>query len=400
MREPRSLAYLLLRVNDWVEQVEAAANKGVWRRLRPEHVRDWLPLLGMLAKLRDRSRMDHSWLIGGVEELFRLPECRDALREAVRSADRGAARMGFAIAMGAEVSDRCEFVELALQSFDPVVRMSAASCVKEWTMCPNRATLLTRMGHDPFMPIRRQALYAMLDSPKPDRTKWLVRSLLDFHHSMRHAARVYLREEDTGFDARAVYFDTLSGAEGRSLASAIAGLGETGAKSDAEMLLAFAGHRRACVAAAAVRAIVALDGDQRVEWLIQTLSEASPAAAREAAVALEPHVGGLPVERLKTLVTSEFPHTRRLALRLLLRRHPFDAITDALRGAMSEDTALAGMALEYIDGLKRREVRNGPTQGQSESVRVLLESERCGLEDRLDARVREFIRLPRRVKSS
>src|SRR5262245_26938051 len=100
------------------------------------------------------------------------------------------------------------------------------------------------MKADRLMDVRREALYAMLDAPATERQGWLESSLLDRHRSIREAAGHYLVRDVGEFDVRGHYLNALRITQAGELAAAIAGLGETGQKCDAELLLPFMQHPR------------------------------------------------------------------------------------------------------------------------------------------------------------
>ncbi|MBC7773285.1 MAG: hypothetical protein H7210_12375 [Pyrinomonadaceae bacterium] len=190
-----ALPYLLLRVNDWVDEVRGLAVESVRRLIRIEHVTHWVTVLGLVDQLRQRSRTDHSWLSEKIETMFQHPDARPELLEAAKSSDRALARWALRVSMKLPESDRADFVRLGLENGDPVVRLRAAAVIRAWTNFPGREQLLAMMKADRFMPIRREALYSMLNEPSEQQGAYLASLLLDRHASIRYAAKFYLQKK-------------------------------------------------------------------------------------------------------------------------------------------------------------------------------------------------------------
>lgn len=391
-----ALPYFLLRINDWVEQVRTVATAAVNMLLAPKHSAAWVPALGLVEQLRFRSRVDHAWLTDAVNSLLLRPESRPELMTAARSGDRLVARWAFRAAMTLPDADRAMFVSLALESGDPVVRLHAAQAVRAWARCPGRERFLANMALDRFMPIRREALYAALDDTPARRRTVLRAALLDRHASMRHAARFYLRdksEQGSGDpDVRAFYLDAIAQGEPSKRAAAISGVGECGTKTDADVLAPLVSERRSTVASAAVRAVAALDRDHRVDWLIGLLRDDRPSVAREASRALESLGNQAPVEALRHVLNGDSrEHSRRCALRILLRRHPYDAVVDAVAAAGSGDAALARAGTDFIDRAMPWRVVYGPSDAQKAAAQSAIHDLQAPLPENLLRRLRDFM---------
>ncbi len=391
-----ALPYLLLRANDWVDQVRDVATEAVKRLLAPEHAAVWVPVLGLVDQLRLRSRADHAWLTDAVSLLLVRPELRRALLDAARSQDRSVALWTFRVSMSLPDADRAILVAMAIESGDPVVRLNGAKVVRAWAECPGRERLLALMASDRFMPSRREALYAALDDTPERRRSALRAALLDRHASVRHAARFYLRDlpEQAGehLDIRAFYLDALGTGQATARAAAILGVGECGTRADAERLAAFTSDRRPMVAAAAVRAVAALDRDHRVDWFVELLRDGRPSVVREAGRALESVGNAAPVEALRRVLSGDSSEqSRRAVLRLLLRRHPYDAVVDAVMAAGSTDAALIRAGSDFIERTRPWRVSFGPSEGQKAAVESAIRGLPAPLPENLRRRLREFM---------
>ncbi|MBC7773286.1 MAG: HEAT repeat domain-containing protein [Pyrinomonadaceae bacterium] len=158
------------------------------------------------------------------------------------------------------------------------------------------------------------------------------------------------------------------------------------------MLMQFIDNGRPSVAAAAVRAIATLDREGREAWFVHLLSDARPGVANAAAGALMACGPAAPVDQLR-LIYREGPHahSRRLALRALLRRHPYDAVVDAIHASVGSELALSNVGSEYIEQIVQGRVSYGPSETQKRAVVSAIVGSSPPLPDELCQRVRDFM---------
>lgn len=348
-----SLPFVLLRLNDWVSQVRNVAADAVRGYLATKGAEPWIRVLGLLDRLRHRSRVDNSWLEREVSSVLLRPESRQALEDALRSTDRGIARLACRVGTLLPDTERAKVLRVAMENSDSVVRLQAATAVRTWKECPNRQELLQRMAGDRFMPVRLQAIYASLDFTIQNRQAFLLPMLLDHRESIRHAARYYLREAVCDgapqFDARSYYLNAIKAAKPRQLAAAVAGLGECGNTDDIERLRGHGADPRPSVAAAAVRGIARLGRDAHMAWFVELLRDERPLVAREAARTLLARVGSLEIPSIRKVLESGVrSHSRRCALRVLLRQNIYDATIDAIFAIGSNDPDLVRIGSQFV----------------------------------------------------
>lgn len=394
-----TLPFLLLRANDWVHPIRERAAQAIRKHLAPEHTSAWLSCIELINLLRTRIRTDHTWIDRELTALFLRAECRPALTAAVHSKDVVVSRWACRTAMLLPHAERSPFIHAALSIPDTAVRLIAAQTVRAQPETPNRDDLLASMSRDSFMPVRREALYAALDHTPAHRRAVLEAALIDRHASMRHAARVYLRDSSAAADAQQryhrLYLNLIADNNPATLPIAIAGLGETGTRADLDLLLNFVADKRVRVAAAAVRAVATLDRDHRIEWLIDLLRDNRPAVVKEALRALIPICRTLPPDHLRRVVNDEaHPRARVRALRLLLRRHSYDAAADALNAIATGHEQLAAAGGEFIERSMPWYLYVPPTESQQAATREALSKLPSPLQSELQRKLCELMRLP------
>jgi hypothetical protein len=390
----RALPYLLLRLNDWVEPVRRSAEAAVRRRLVPDRLAEWTACLVLIGALERRGRTDHSWLVAEVGSLLRQPAARATLKAQAQSSDRLVARAAFGIALGLAPGEAAPFLDEALSHSDPAIRVYAARQIRALRGLPDRDRMIQRMSQDRFMPVRREALYEIAAGIATHARAWLTDALLDSHPSMRHAARAYLRlvEGEADFDARGFYLEQLKQKGPDAPATLIAALGETGRPEDADLLLPYFSHQKDRVAAAAVRAIWALDGEHRIRLLEEWLGDPRPAVGAMVARVLAGVAGSIDPQRLRSLLQPNRPaHTRQGAVRLLLRQHPHEAMPDIIAAACSDEPTVTAKAREYLTRLRPDAVAFGAAPHQAAATAAALEQARGGLPADLEKSVRRFM---------
>jgi hypothetical protein len=78
-------------------------------------------------------------------------------------------------------------------------------------------------------------------------------------------------------------------------------------------------------------------------------------------------------------------------LRLLLRRHPYDAVVDAVMAAGSTDAALIRAGSDFIERTRSWRVSYGPSEGQKAAAESAIRGLPAPLPENLRRRLREFM---------
>ena len=201
---------------------------------------------------------------------------------------------------------------------------------------------------------------------------------------MRHAARVYLRDEPTGmdqFDPAELSREMIQAGDRKVLAGAIVSLGETGTKADAAWLRLFVSDPNEAIAGAAVQAVARLEGAASREWLLALMSsDGRERVVREAGRSLERPESEREVEQLAYVFRSDSPrHCRRAALTLLLRLNAFEALVYATEAMDSNDEALRQRAGGFMWRTRWKGVFTTPTESQRRAMEVALRAHGAAL---------------------
>lgn len=298
----RELAFLLIRLNDWVAEVRELARKAVSKRLRPEYAAHFVRCLPLVHRLRRQGRADHTYLTEQILQFLRSSASRPSLLAAVGSPDRHVRRLAFRLLADMPGDDEVPTLMESLGSDDTVIRLWAAQELRKHLTGEPLRKLLDRLLVDRFVPIRREALCGFAEQFPELNAERLIPALADEHASIREVARFYLRQAGTT-DFTMLYRGWLRAGEG-GLAGAVAGLAETGTRADAAVLLQYAHHPLPRVRRAAIRGIGRLDPDPSRNIIVNALRDDSPAVRKAAREVILAHMHLITPGELRALFES------------------------------------------------------------------------------------------------
>ncbi len=332
----RELPYLLLRTNDWVPVVQRAAYAAVRRRVLPAYAEQFLRNIALCDRLGAQRRNDLRSLHDAVWTLLRSSAALSARQAAFTSADRRVRRAAFLLSADSD-DDLRTVILSALRSDDLWIRIWGVRTSRQRLYGAALRETLGQARGDRSIPVRREALLGFV-SDHPE----LLVSLLDPSPSLREMVRYYLRKS-ANLQFADVYHARIqaeaTGATGPGdsvrLAIAIAGLGETGTRTDADSLTPFVRDVRPRVRQAALGAIGRLDPEGHFQTLTAALSDSSPRVV---------HVVLQAMGSRKTLAEREIWNAYEMQPNPLCRRHLVRAI-----GSLSRWTSIVGLLRAYED---------------------------------------------------
>ena len=390
--DTRALPFLLLRLNDWVRQVAERALLAVQARLVGTHADTLIDGLPLLVALERTTRRDHSAVVDGVYAVLRDPAQREALAQGRRSPDRLIRRLCFRLARESAGAAIVDLFRESRDDPDPALRLAAITDTVARVEAHQLEAGMVAASTDPFPPVRRVALDAVatrLDPPLA--LPWLERGLLDDSRSVRDVSRYHLARLHLPVDVIQYYVDALARPlRVRTLATALAGLRETGQPKHVGIALGFLDHDRPVVRRAALRTVAALDATRHLDRLIAMLDDPSPTVANTAAEVLQPHVAAIGIDAVLAAVRSApRSHNRVAAASLALRLGKWNTLLALLDITSDPDTRLRERVdrwlREWLDRQNRAYAQ--PTPAQLGAIaRALAENGA-----RLGARTREEI---------
>ncbi|MCK9930980.1 hypothetical protein MXD62_28205 [Frankia sp. Mgl5] len=301
---PAAAAVLALRACDWVAEVRHQARTAVegWPAL-PDG-----PALTTLAELAFalRGRREGTWLAQRVDQILRDLPARQ-LQPLLSARDRATRRAAYRAAIATDQLSLDQLTTAAVRDGDLPIRTMCAQAAVRATADPAQlhAMLASRTAQ-----VRAEALQALIargDSAVAEA------ALADRHPLVRETAQAALRR--AGSDP-AERYRRLAAAQAPE-PGAIAGLGETGAADDADVVARWLSHPRARGRVEAIRALRRL-GVTRTAELVPMLRDDSAAVTRQAVATLRRESGAVERPVLEALLAAgNAPHVRFAGYRLL-----------------------------------------------------------------------------------
>lgn len=358
------LRYLLLRLNDWVPQVRDAARQAVIDRTRIDSVAAFARNFLLVARA---MRGQHgASLVEPFAAIFATAPGQAAILWELEAGSRTAARflVRFAIDHVPDALDA--IVPAAVRSSDAMVRSWVIPLVARALPREDALAILQRLAADALPIIRRESLRALSQSFPDEAQPHLERAVLDSSASVREASRFLLRERRIDFAA--TYRKAMDRAvTSAQLATAIAGLAETGTATDAQAAVRHLSHPIARVRRAAVKCVMRLSGGPYLEQITAALQDTSAAVSAAARDALRRHARDLDPSRLTEIFTgTNLRHARRNVLTLFTELPKWQSITHLLHAATDADEEIAAEALRHVQAWNNQYNRRQIVPSRSE----------------------------------
>lgn len=372
--------FILLRLNDWVKQINEYSRDLVSAIFRPDRAPELLECLPIVIQLQGRKRSEHAWVRQALNALLIKKECEFVLRRGLSSSNRSVRLVCLQFAIAGGISGLDSALDEASHDRDSMIRLFAAKQLLATAAPDALGGLCSRLVKDRFMPVRRETLSTL--QAREGNCEPVRRALLDRHASIREFARFHLRSQ---IDVPQFYRDTIETPGVVSIDIAIRGLGETGTESDAEKLLGFLDHREIRVRRAAASAIGKLAGARQQKSMIQALSDTSPGVSTEAQRSLKTIAQKLDPQPIVALMGHPAIHVRRNALRLITLLSKWEQLPSILIGCRDRSESISKEAVFAVRGWLAGSNRSftTPSLDQVSRARSELELSQKFLESKL-----------------
>jgi HEAT repeat protein len=373
----QDIRFLALRANDWVEPVAARATELLASRLRSENRLAVLDALPFIVRLLEGRRRDHREIQRALRAVLISDGGEDALTRA--AGFKTAVRRKMYELLTHEVSPfQRRLIEAAARDPDVVIRARAIRWAGSDADFDDRAGILERaLSHDPVPLIRSLAL-TMLSEHMPERIAGLFPNiLLDRAASVRAHARFVIGAHQLPLVPRDVYVQRLDGTVTTQIGVAIEGVGETGARADAERILGFLRSDAPRLRRSALHALARLDAERANALAIEALGDHASTVRSVAIDILTANARSVNFELVNDRARSlPDPSARRQVLRLLKNAPKWDAPAFLLEALRDPDDSVRSLASRLLDLWIERFNRNQtqPTAAQLHRIDTLLDS--------------------------
>lgn len=189
LSDGKRLPYLLIRLNDWVPQVRAAAREALELGLGAP-AESWVDCLPLLERLKGWGRDDHGPFVERVLQRLAQPDASAAIISGLDSADRTTRRLCYKIALPCQWTSSGLLLR-ALKDNDIFIRRWAVNSAKILPAALQEALVKTALKNSAPL-VRHEAL---LEWRKlhPDGHQPFWDALLDRSRSIREYARYVLK---------------------------------------------------------------------------------------------------------------------------------------------------------------------------------------------------------------
>lgn len=329
------LAYLLIRLNDWVSNVRDASAASVKLRLKPEYAGRFVDCLPLIMRLSKRQRIIQTSLFSSIIELLQDDAARPALLSGLLSEDRSVRRACYRVAYEIPGIDWAAVIDLGIRDQDTQIRLWSVQGLRKLNDAGAIKRFLALPEKDAYMPVRREALRLYLTDFPELASIHLAEALLDIHPAVRDEARYHLSKREK-MDFVGFYRDALN--QDKALYPAICGLGEVGSESDIPLILSYVDHPRNKIRFAAIKSLARIGAREPIDVFWKALSDPSPRVSREAMKGLVLFRHSLNGQRLWDLLSeSPYDHTTKHLLALMTRLPKWDSIYYLIKALGSTD---------------------------------------------------------------
>jgi len=372
------LPFLLLRLNDWVQQVRQTALSLVRLRVTSKYAPFFVMNIALVNRLRLARRGEQEGIVGEIEQLLRSEQGRTALLTGLASTDYQVKRACYKLGFGAESLHQIQLVEKALSEPDPAIRLQGAQRIASLSDPKSVDQILSRAKKDRFAPVRRTVLEISCTRFHDRAQPWLEEALKDNHPSVRGYAQFQLGKEG-GFNLRAFYVDALDNSEATTLPAVISGLGETGDASDGGLVVPHLASQIPRVRRAALQTLARLKADAFLDVFQRYLSDDSRSVSREAMKGVAKTLHLATGESLwSVFANAQELHVRRNVLFLIARLSKWESISYLLSACDSDAESVRNLADSYIHRWHARFNASFTAPSKPQVERLTAALRKCG----------------------
>lgn len=386
-----TLSSALLRCNDWVAEVRAAAQDVVMSLLEQCAVHDVLKAWPIAVRLRNAQRVQREWLDGGLFAWLSSPAARPVLEGLLGHPDARTRLAAFTIALQIHPHPE-ELRSLALLDNSPQVsHLALAHLLANGTPGEVEAQCVMALAA-PSSGVRAAALRALVERNVPGLDAYIEAAAFDRSRSVRRLA-AWLLQQRHAPPAITLWRDELQQRTRGRWREALAALGDHAEAADATALRALlpqvsARHRRNCL-----RGWLRAEDGACLEWLRAALEEPGRTVNELLARATPLWAGELDPVRLVAFCHDGPSHVAQVGLLSQLRRLPLWQHLDLLLDAVPLRVEERAWHLRLVENWLQASQHYSPLGGARRQALVSrLEEGRHTLPETVGAQVLAVIR--------
>ena len=329
---------LLVRVNDWVEEVRVAAKHSLLQLLMEENSEAFVKALPAIYRLEAYTRENHSLFIEEIVSFLLKSENVKYLIAAMDNDDIYVARVALRLCLEHHLLAKDSIVEKCLLHHDTVFKITGSRLlceVEEVKLNP----LLEIAVESKFMPIRREAFQIYLQRFPKKGLEIAERFLFDRHYDIRRIAILTLTKH--GYDVEKRYIDVLSQEESSrvEIKCSLLGLAKIDSKR-VDVIKRYINDASSNIRMSALQSLSLLLGIEAQPYVLIGLADSSVKVAKIAVSMIQKFKMSVPVEELLDIYErSEYQHMLSICLSAVRHTNKWDRLIVLLRLFVSTKTA-------------------------------------------------------------
>jgi len=361
---------ILLRCNDWVEQVRTAAKEALLKLAVSNNAKAYIEILPDLYHLQHCGRENHQSFIKAIEKFLILDKNKHYLIEGIKSENLKLSKLCFSLVLDNSLLDAEEILSFGQENENVSIRLKCFDLISKLDG-KSRDKALSIAVKDKYMPVRRGALNYLIQDGFTD--ELLKPYLFDKHSSIREIAIKNLQY----LDLKNIYVEELKSNLVFRVCCSIWGLGalrdlESLSKIESLLTSPFPSIRRHCLIT-----ITRLKGMDAENIVLKSLVDESPKVAKEASrLAAKINIILSADELLKLYKTSHHYHSLISCASILKRMNKWERLIFTLN-LLNNDNSNESIELKQIQNEiyfwnnDFNRVLSQPTRKQIETIKQL-----------------------------
>lgn len=364
----KELSYLLLRCNDWVQEIRRPAEQYIESRLTEQHLKEIVKCLPYIINNENSNAFKKAVQLLTEKQSFPyLDKGTDSKFRSIRLAC-------YQMMMFLNVINKESLIKYYSKEKDPSLRLFIFN---EWTRdltVDDFKSYYPLLKRDKSPTIRLKVLESLNFYFPCESSKQLEAALLDKSRAIRAFARFFIKKQDESYDFIKFYSQMLTA--NQSVQTAILGLGEVGRQEHTELIAPYLKHNNVSFMKAAIRAVTMLDGEVYKRCIADLLN----CKHRGISIAAKKAIASLNYEDLEeTLYTlykdTIYDHTKYNTALLLSSLPKWEAIIYIIKFIVNaEDDEISRLGKRKLERWTAHYNRSFvlPTKQQIESIKTLL----------------------------
>lgn len=317
-----AIPFLIIRANDWVEEIRILCLDILNSITRNEITCHFVESLPLLKQLKTKGRKVHMCdrieLLRKIESLL-ASQCSDALLKKVNTCNIISARYAFDILTNDD-SKLERLLTITLNNRDILIKIKAFNLAYKW-YDPNQFLIyLNKIKNDKLMPIRKRVLYAFVEHYPHHSKNVLEDALLDRSRSIRNLSRYYLKQQ--GISEFSSYYRDALAKNDETIKLAILGFSESGNKHDFKYIRPFITKNISALNAVIIKAAFKMQPQDWKKVISQLLAHPEPANLKSFARCISENYESYTFEEILELVYKKNnPMSIRYFIKILSNGH-------------------------------------------------------------------------------